>query len=284
MADRPGETPVDFLQGEGPWEENTFAGSRMREKESMQAAGEASAQAQRSQNSLAAGSEETAPGGPMYKEDASTAGAELDLGPQALEGVKRPGGKKGDKRDLVREIYDWIDAVVVAVIAVVVLFTLVFRVVGVQGSSMLQTLHPDDKVIISNLFYEPKAGDIVVISRNYTNDENQLRNRDSEPIIKRVIATEGQTVDIDFEAGTVSVDGVLLDEPYVWDEYGRGTELRYDITFPQTVPEGHIFVMGDHRNNSLDSRSSEIGMVDERYVLGRAIFRILPFGAFGGLS
>lgn len=190
----------------------------------------------------------------------------------------RNGGK--DKPGFVREIYDWVDAVVVTLIAVVVLFTFVFRIVGVKGESMLQTLHPDDRVIITNLFYKPQAGDIVVISRNYTNDENQVKTRDNEPIIKRVIATEGQKVDIDFAAGVVTVDGIQLEEPYI----NTPTNLHYDITFPQEVPEGCIFVMGDNRNKSLDSRSSEIGMIDERYVLGHAVFRVLPFGSFGGLS
>ena len=189
-------------------------------------------------------------------------------------------GRGQDKPGLVREIYDWVDAIVVTLIAVVVLFTFVFRIVGVKGESMLQTLHPDDRVIITNLFYKPKAGDIVVISRNYTNDENQVKTRDNEPIIKRVIATEGQTVDIDFSTGVVTVDGVQLEETYI----NTPTNLHYDITFPQRVPENCIFVMGDNRNKSLDSRSSEIGMIDQRYVLGHAVFRVLPFGSFGGLS
>lgn len=198
------------------------------------------------------------------------------------EAAEPAGGPRPQKpkRSFVGELYEWMDAIVVTLIAVVILFTLVFRIVGVQGKSMLETLHEGDRVIISNLFYTPSQGDIVVISRNYTNDENQVSTRDNEPIIKRVIATEGQTVDIDFDTGVVTVDGQVLDEPYI----NTPTNLHYDVEFPQTVPEGCIFVMGDNRNNSLDSRSSEIGMIDERYVLGHAVFRILPFGSFGGLS
>ncbi|MCI8361342.1 MAG: signal peptidase I [Clostridiales bacterium] len=212
----------------------------------------------------------------LPEEEAETE-ALLTGGPSQPE-PSESGGK--GKPGFVREIYDWVDAVVVTLIAVVVLFTFVFRIVGVKGESMLQTLQPEDRVIITNLFYKPKAGDIVVISRNYTNDENQVRTRDNEPIIKRVIATEGQMVYIDFTTGEVVVDGVRLEEAYI----NTPTNLRYDIDFPQVVPEGCIFVMGDNRNKSLDSRASEIGMVDERYVLGHAVFRVLPFGSFGGLS
>ena len=200
---------------------------------------------------------------------------------QPVSGAPAGSGASGqDKPGFVRELYDWIDAIVVTLIVVVILFTLVFRIVGVQGHSMMQTVHEGDRVIISNMFYTPAAGDIVVISRNYSNDEKQIDTRENEPIIKRVIATAGQEVDIDFEAGEVFVDGQKLEEAYV----NTPTNLRYDIAFPQTVPEGCVFVMGDNRNNSLDSRSSTIGMVDVRYVLGHAVFRVLPFGSFGGLK
>lgn len=189
--------------------------------------------------------------------------------PEAIE-TRRQRREKKEKLSFTREVYDWLDAVVAAVVVVILIFTFAFRVVGVDGTSMLQTLQHMDKVIISNVGYTPKYGDIVVVSRNYSNDESMVKDRFSEPIIKRVIATENQVVDIDFTTGEVRVDGVLLDEPYI----NTPTNLKYDIEFPVTVPEGCIFVMGDNRNGSLDSRSSQIGMIDEKYVLGRALFRI----------
>ena len=144
------------------------------------------------------------------------------------------------------------------------------------------TLLEGQKVIITNLFYEPKVGDIVVVSRNTFNDVHNIE-QSSMPIIKRVIATEGQTVDIDFTTGIVYVDGKALDEPYT----KTPTNVKHDIEFPVIVDEGCIFVLGDNRNESLDSRSSRIGdygMVDTRYVLGHAIYRIFPFDAVGGLK
>ena len=171
---------------------------------------------------------------------------------------------------VTREAYDWLDAVVAAVVTVVLLFTFVLRQVGVDGESMLQTLQHKDRVIISNFMYEPKPKDIVVISRNYTNDEHLPVDRNTEPIIKRVVATAGQEVDINFEMGEVSVDGIVLQEEYI----NAPTHLKYDIDFPVTVPENCVFVMGDNRNHSLDSRNSAIGMVDEKYVLGKAYVRI----------
>ena len=130
------------------------------------------------------------------------------------------------------------------------------------------------------MFYTPKNGDIVVISRNI---DNSVDEESSAPIIKRIIATEGQTVDIDFEQGIVFVDGVALDEPYT----RTPTNLKYDIEFPVLVDDGCVFVLGDNRNDSRDSRSSLIGnngMIDTRYILGKAVFRILPFDKIGGLS
>lgn len=186
------------------------------------------------------------------------------------DGVPVPEEEKQPRRRPAREVFEWLDAVVAAIVTVVLLFTFVFRVVGVDGTSMLQTLQDKDRVIISNVHYTPAYGDIVVISRNYRNDDSMEVTRRTEPIIKRVIATGNQTVDIDFEAGVVYVDGVALDEPYV----NTPTNRKSDIEFPVQVPDGYLFVMGDNRNGSLDSRSSEIGMVNEKYVLGKAFFRI----------
>lgn len=149
---------------------------------------------------------------------------------------------------------------------IIVLLLLVFRVVVVCGTSMNGTLLDGDYLLlIGNTFYrEPKYGDIIVASKDSF--------KDGEPIIKRVIATEGQTVDIDFNAGIVYVDGTALDEPYTLTP----TNLDEGIAFPLTVEEGCIFVLGDNRNGSRDSRYPGIGLIDKREVLGKAIFLWLP--------
>ena len=154
---------------------------------------------------------------------------------------------------------------------VLVLFLLVFRIVIVSGDSMKDTLVDGDYLLLMNNVFagDYESGDIVVISKHSYND--------GEPIVKRVIATEGQTVDIDAREGMVYVDGVALDEPYA-----RTKTMPVDATkYPLTVPEGHIFVMGDNRNHSLDSRNQKIGLIDCKEVLGEAIFLMLP-GTDGG--
>lgn len=187
-----------------------------------------------------------------------------------------------NKSQIKSEIIDWIDVLTISVIAVVFIFTFLFRIVTIDGDSMNDTLFHGEKVIISNLFYEPKYGDIVVVSRNTNNSVET--DEYSSPIIKRVIAVAGQTVDIDYGAGIVYVDGIPLEEDYT----RTLTTLKhdYEIDFPAYVPDNCIFVMGDNRNNSLDSRSSFIGkdgMIDTRYVMGKAVYRIYPFSRFGGL-
>ena len=151
-------------------------------------------------------------------------------------------------------------------VSVLLVFLLLFRVVVVSGISMNQTLlHGDYLLLLNSAFYhEPEQGDIVVVSKQSF--------RSGEPIIKRVIATEGQWVDIDFEAGIVYVNGNPLDEPYV----NAPTTLYEGVDFPLMVEDGCIFVLGDNRNESQDSRSPEIGQVDKREIMGKAIFLFLP--------
>lgn len=184
-------------------------------------------------------------------------------------------------RTTAEEIFDWLDVFATAIITVVIVFSLICRIATVQGESMQNTLFTGDKVIISNLGYTPEQGDIVVVSRNANNSLDDVA-ASNEPIIKRVIAVGGQTVNIDFELGVVSVDGVELEEPYT----KTLTTSKYDVEFPIYVPEGYIFVLGDNRNDSMDSRDSRIGdggLVDTRYVLGHAVFRIFPFDSIGSL-
>lgn len=149
---------------------------------------------------------------------------------------------------------------------IILVFLLLFRVVVVSGPSMNQTLvHGDYLLLINNVFYtEPKQGDIIVAAK--------YSFRDGEPIIKRVIATEGQWVDIDFDAGIVYVNGNPLEEPYT----NTPTNLYEGVDFPLMVDEGCVFVMGDNRNDSKDSRSLEIGQIDKREILGKAIFLFMP--------
>lgn len=186
------------------------------------------------------------------------------------------------RKPISHEIIEWLEVLVTAIIAVVVIFTFIFRVATIDGDSMKNTLIDGEKIIISNLNYEAKQGDIVVISRNIENS-TKGQTAYNTPIIKRVIAVGGQTVNIDFESGKVYVDGKKLDEPYI----SSPTISKADVQFPLYVPEGYIFVMGDNRMESLDSRFSSIGeggLVDERYILGHAIYRIFPFERAGRLD
>lgn len=170
-----------------------------------------------------------------------------------------------------RELYDWIWVIISSVVVIILVFTFLFRTASVDGSSMEPTLHHGDKLIVSHLFYQPEYGDIVVLTSPPAT---------TEPLVKRIIAKGGDWVDIDFEAKIVSVNGEVLDEPYI----AEATELQGNVTFPKQVPKGCVFVMGDNRNHSKDSRMTEVGMVDERYIMGKVLFRILPFSSIGSIK
>ncbi|MGN1316470.1 MAG: signal peptidase I [Acutalibacteraceae bacterium] len=160
-------------------------------------------------------------------------------------------------------IFEVFETVIAALVVVTILFTFFFRVFDVDGPSMKPTLEHNDKLVVSTVGYKAKVGDIVVISETGDLDE---------PIVKRIIAVGGDTVDINFTTGVVTVNGT--EEDYT-DEL---TTQQFDIAFPITVPEGSVFVLGDNRGNSLDSRSTRVGCIDERYIVGKVLFRFFPLG------
>lgn len=175
--------------------------------------------------------------------------------------------KEEEKEEVVsvtQSCFELLHAMIMALIVVVLLLTFVFRLVDVDGESMMDTLHDKDRVIATNLCYKPQNKDVVVISHGQNLDR---------PIIKRVIATEGQSLHIDFNTGEVSVNGVVIDEPYIKDL----TTRQGDAEIPEVVPEGMVFVMGDNRNHSTDSRFQAVGLIKESDIIGKAQFVIFPF-------
>lgn len=187
--------------------------------------------------------------------------------PQVEPPIQKPVKKRSAKKTS-SGLYDWLTSVIIAVIFLCAVFTFGIRPVRVDGDSMLPTLQDGNWLVVSAFDSNPKHGEIVIVTQ-----PNQTRS--GGPIVKRVIAVGGQKVYIDFDKGEVYVDDVKLDEPYIKEP----THRSFDIQFPLVVPDGYLFVMGDNRNDSLDSRSSRIGLIDERYVLGNCLFRVYPFGS-----
>ena len=171
------------------------------------------------------------------------------------------------------DLYFWLQALVMVLAAMILIFTFVGRIIVVDGISMEPTLYHGDLLLLQSVGYTPEQGDVVVLTKEFEDADG--------PIVKRVIATGGQHVVIDYDAGTVTVDGEVLDEPYIKEAMMQPPEESItDIL----VPEGSIFVMGDNRNHSSDSRNVTLGAVDERYVLGRALWVFFPFQDFGAIS
>ena len=183
-----------------------------------------------------------------------------------MKNTKMPDAAEKNSKRI--EIYEWIQCIAVALIVCVVLFTFFVRMVDVSGWSMYPTLEDKDKMLVTNIFYTPKQGDIVVFQKDEYADY---------ALVKRVIATEGQTVEIDFDRHIVYVDGVALDEPYI----AEPTANKIDFKGLQVVPEGCVFVMGDNRNDSTDSRDERIGMVDTRNIIGKTVCIVFPFNHIG---
>ncbi len=180
--------------------------------------------------------------------------------------------EKKQERSIWQDVYGVLSDLVGCLVFVTILFVFAIRLVGVDGDSMYPTLHNGDRLtLLSNFLYEPEVGDIIVL---------KAPGFEQGPLVKRLIAMDGQTVDINFDTGEVWVDGELLVEPYIND-----LTTRYEgVDFPLTVPEGYVFVMGDNRLHSSDSRDPSVGCVDKRYVLGKALQVIYPISRFGGVS
>ena len=189
-------------------------------------------------------------------------------------------GKKKKKGGPGSDLYSWLQALSFAMVLLVVLFTFFGRIIGVFGTSMEPTLHEGDMLLLQCAGYEPKQGDVVVLHKDF--------GEITSPVVKRIIALEGQSVEIDYSTSTVYVDGVALEEPYILQEpEGPNMVLPSNEKEHGTyweVPEGCVFVMGDHRNHSSDSRNEGLGPVDTRYIIGKALYVIAPLNAIRAID
>ena len=190
------------------------------------------------------------------------------------------------KKRAAAEILDWFDTVVTSIVAIIVIFALVTRLSTVDGGSMNPTLNDQERLMITDFCYEPAYNDIVVVWTD--NLYNELTGEMGEAIVKRVVGLPGDTIRVDTEEGAVyrngekleteEIDGIIYEDGHMIQDY---TTEPYSMEV--TVPEGRVFVMGDNRNNSVDSRDGRVGLVDMNYIIGKAYLRVAPLERFGGL-
>ena len=196
---------------------------------------------------------------------------------------KEEDGSEKKEKSFFDDLMEVFESVFISVFFVLLIFTFVARPVTVDGRSMYPTLEDQDKLIMNTLFFSPDPGDIIVIDNHTSYTFEQGTDKIIEGtsldkrLIKRVIAVGGQTIDIDFDAGIVTVDGKIYEEDYISEAtaYNPGA-----FSYPLTIPEGYVFVMGDNRNNSTDSRDNHVGLVKEEDIMGEALFRFYPFDKF----
>lgn len=216
-----------------------------------------------------------------YAQGTEDSDEDIVLTPKRSVGERIPAKAK----DAVFDIMDTCESVLIAMFAVLLIFTYLFSVAEVEGDSMLPTLHDADRLLLLNLT-DPEPGDIVVLNSRfaYTFDENgELQSGEGlgKRIVKRLIATENQIVDIDFAAGIVYVDGKPLSEPYTSTLTTRDEGA---FAYPITVPEGYVFVLGDNRSISKDSRHPDVALIPESDILGKVWLRVYPFDDFTAVS
>lgn len=169
---------------------------------------------------------------------------------------------------VMKKLFEMLENICFSVLFITVVMTFFFRVIVVEGNSMNRTLSNGDRVIITNFCYTPQRGDIVVTDKN---------NYFKTPLIKRVIAIEGDTIKIDYSTGDVYINGEILSEDYIKEKIAISDKETLEIT----IPDGYVFLMGDNRNQSSDSRESVIGVINEKNIMGKAIFRIMPLEKIG---
>lgn len=174
------------------------------------------------------------------------------------------------KYEAKSEVLAWIRSIIISILIIILIVTFVGTVVQVSGDSMNPNFHNGDRIIINRFSKEYTNGDVVAINRS----------KGEHKLIKRIIATEGQKIDIDYKKGEVYIDGKLLDEPYILEP----TFNNLGATLPAVVPEGSVFVMGDNRNNSEDSRNPNIGMINVKNIMGKVLFRVFPLDKFGTVT
>ncbi|MCL1807672.1 MAG: signal peptidase I [Oscillospiraceae bacterium] len=207
---------------------------------------------------------------------------------EKLEPIQEPGEPEGKparkKLDFSRELFDWAQSLVFAFVGIVLLFAFAFSVFSVSQESMTNTLLPNEMIMISRLPYTPKSGDIVLFVKhgwpNSINDETGLYS----PLVKRIIGIPGDEIEFVMNGGTgtLYINGQPQDEPYIRAQMNRwGGSSSPPMPTSFTVPDGHVFVMGDNRNGSHDSRDSDIGFIDQRSILGRVVLRLTPLSKFG---